>query len=92
MMDQVYNWVKKAWCNILAIWLDKYMSKLGSDLWLDIRNLQLYKAVGLNYVREIFGIKYEIKKYDNKTKCKTKNKSCGRIKRHLIIGLKEYNI
>lgn len=48
----------------------------------------------MKYKREIFSIGYKIKNYDNKAKCeyKVKDRSSGRIKKHLIIGLKEYNI
>lgn len=61
---------------------------------LDVKNLQLCKAVSLKYIRKIFGIGYEMENYDNKAKCKCKIEewSCKKIIRHLIVGLEKYNI
>lgn len=56
--------------------------------------MQFYKAVGPGYIREISDIRYGMKNYDNKAKCKceVKDESYGRIRRNLLIGLKEYII
>lgn len=78
----------------MTVWLDGYILRPGLDLRLFIKNLQLYKTVSLEYIKEIFGIRYKITNYDNKPKYKydTKDKICKKIKKHLIIDLKEYNI
>lgn len=70
------------------------MSKPDTDLWLNIWNLQLYEAISLEYVREVSGLEYGIKNYDDEVKCEyeARHKSCERIKKHLIVGLKKYNI
>lgn len=47
----------------MTAWLDKYISRLDSGLWLNIRDLKLYKAVSLKYIGEISYIKYEMKNY-----------------------------
>lgn len=39
-----------------------------------MRNLQLCKAKSLEYIKEISGIRYKIKNYNNKAKYKAKNK------------------
>lgn len=59
---------------------------------LDANNQQLYRVMGKEYVRKIFAVKYKVENYDNKIKYKAKNKSCGKIKKHLIVSLKKYNI
>lgn len=63
-------------------------------MWSDVKNLQLCRAIYLEYIREISGIRYRIKNYDNKVKCKCKAKDedYEKIKRHLIIVLEENNI
>lgn len=33
-----------------------------------------------------------MKNYDDKVKCKNKDKNCERMKKHLIVDLKKYNI
>lgn len=45
------------------IWLNRYTFRLSSDLWLDIKSLQLYKTVFLEYVKKISGIRYGIENY-----------------------------
>lgn len=56
--------------------------------------MQLYRTVNSDHIREIFDIEYKIKTYDDKTKCKCKSKdrSYGRIIGYLSIDLKKYNI
>lgn len=54
--------------------------------------MQLYRAVVSEYIKEVFGIRYRIENYIDKPKYKAKDKSCGKIRKHLIINLKEYNI
>lgn len=44
------------------------MLRPGLDLWLDIKDLQLYKTISLEYVRDISDIGYKMKNYNNKTK------------------------
>lgn len=39
------------------------MSKPDSDLWLDVKDLWLYKAIGLEYIKKISVLKYRIKNY-----------------------------
>lgn len=68
------------------------MLRPGSDFGLNLRNLQLYRVVGLEYVREVFGIEYKIENYDNKVECEVENKGCKKIERSLIVNLEEYNI
>lgn len=55
------------------------MSKQGLDLWLDIKDQELYKVVGLKYVKKILNIRYGMKNYNNKAKCKVRDKSYGRL-------------
>lgn len=54
----------------------------------------LYRAIDSEYIRKVSDIRYEIENYNDKAKGKYKveNRSYGRIRRHLIIGLKEYII
>lgn len=47
-------------CNTLAVWLNRYPSRPGLRLWLNVKNLQLYKVINLKYMIEIFDIWYEI--------------------------------
>lgn len=54
--------------------------------------MQLYKVIGSKYLKDISDIKYGMGNYNNKAKYNTKNRSFGRIKKHLIISLEEYNI
>lgn len=68
------------------------MSRPDSDLLLNIRNLQLYKNKRLKYVNEISSIRYRIKNYDDKIKCKAKDRSCKIIRKYLITDLEKYNI
>lgn len=70
MMGQMYNKVGRPLCNALAVWLDKCTSKLGSDLWLNVKNLHLYRAIDLEYVRKVSNIGYKIENYNDKTKYK----------------------
>lgn len=69
------------------------MSKPSSDLWLDIRNLQLCRAVSLKYIKKISSARYGIENYDDKTKykCESKDRSYKKIKKHMIISLKKHN-
>lgn len=77
----------------MVIWFDKWRSKPNLDLWLKIRNLQLYGGIGLEYVKEVFGIGYKIKNYNNKTKCKTEYESYDKIMRGgQIVDMEDYNI
>lgn len=62
------------------VWFDWYILRLDSDLWLDIKNIQLCRAEDFNYVREISHIRYKIENYNDKAKCKTKDRSCKRLK------------
>lgn len=68
------------------------MSKPSLDLWLDVKNLQLYRAISSKYVREVSDVRYGIENNDDKSKCKLEYRSCKQIRRYLIIGLKRYNI
>lgn len=92
MMSWVYNWTKRSWYDALVVWLDGYILRSGSDIWLHIRDLQLYWAISLKYVKKVSSIRYGIKNYDDKAKCKAKNKSCRRIKTQLIMDLEIYNV
>lgn len=76
----------------MVIWLAKCTLKPGSDLWLDVRNLQLCRAIDWQYVKEQSDIEYIIENYNDKAKYKAKDSSCEKIKRYLIISLEEYNI
>lgn len=76
----MYNWDRKFLCNTLTVWYDRHTSRPGLDLWLDERNLQLCRAISLEYIREIFGIRYEMENYDDKNEYKIKDRSCGRLK------------
>lgn len=91
-LDRVYDQEKKLWCNILVFLVDKSMTRPGSDLWFDGRDLQLYRTKYPEYVREISCIKYKINNYNNNAQCEIKNRKYRKIKRHLTIGLEEYNI
>lgn len=53
----------------------------------------MYRTVNLEYIGEISNIRYGLKNYDDKVKCKceTEDESYKRIKKHLIVVLKEYN-
>lgn len=55
-------------------------SRLGTNLWLDIRDLQLYKTVSPEYIREVSCIIYKIENYNDKTKYKTKDTNYERLK------------
>lgn len=70
------------------------MSRLGLVLSLNVKNLQLYRAISLRYIKEVFGIRYKMQNYDNKAKCiyEAKDGTCEKIKRYLIVSLGEYNI
>lgn len=57
-----------------------------------MRNLQLCRAVGLEYVREISGVRYGMENYDDKPKCEAEDRVYRKIRRHMIVGLEEYNI
>lgn len=92
MTGWIYNWDKKHWCNTLVIWLDKYILRSGSDLWLDVNNLQLYRIIGLKYVKEITNIRYKIKNYLITRPNERPKINLWKIRRYLIIGLEEYNI
>lgn len=48
--------------------------------------------MGSEYVRVVSGIEYKIKNYNDKIKYENKDRSCGKIKRHLIVDLEKYNI
>lgn len=67
--------------------LDRSMWKFDSDLWLNVKNLHLYRAISLEHDKKILDIRYKIKNYDNKVKYKAKDKSYKKIKRYLIICL-----
>lgn len=68
------------------------MLRPGSDIWLDIKNIQLSRTWDLEYVREITSMKYSIENYVM-TKLNTKLKiELWKIKKYLIIGLEKYNI
>lgn len=75
----------------MTVWLDGYMSKLDSDLKLDIKNLQLCRIVNSKYIKKISSIGYGMGNYDDKAKYETKDKSYRKVRRYLIIGLEEYN-
>lgn len=47
--------------NVLAIWLDKYTLRLNSDL-IKCKRVVATRVIGLEYVEEVSGIKYEIEK------------------------------
>lgn len=53
--------------------------------------IQLCKVLDLEYVKEIFDIKYRMKKYEYKAESKIYDKSCVTIRKHLIISLDEYH-
>lgn len=57
MVSQVYNWVERLWCNFLVVWLDGYILRPGSNLWLDVKDLQLYRIIGLKYMKKISNIR-----------------------------------
>lgn len=59
---------------------------------LDIKNLQLYRPLGWEYLKIISGMGYGIKNYNNEIKYMARNEICVMIKRHQILGLEEYNI
>lgn len=39
------------------------MLKLGLELWLDAKDLQLCKTIDLKYIKKILGVRYKIKNY-----------------------------
>lgn len=80
------------WCNVLVVWLDRYISKLGFDMWLVIKYLQLYKNISSKYVKKVLNIRYRIKENRDDAKYETENRSCKKIRKYLIIGLDKYNI
>lgn len=94
MTGWIYNWAERLWWNILVIWLEKYMLRPSLDLWLDVKTLQLYRTIDLEYIKEISNIEYKRENYDNKAgyKYKAKDKSCGRIGKYFIKDLEDYNI
>lgn len=47
----------------MVVWLDKYMSRSASNLWLDVNNFELYKAIDLKYISDISSVRYEIENY-----------------------------
>lgn len=53
---QIYDWDKKLWYDALVVWLEKYMIIPGLDFWLDMKDLQLYKAVDPKYIKDVFDI------------------------------------
>lgn len=50
------------------------------------------KAVNLKYIREISSQWYKMKNYNDKAKCKAEDWGYERIRKHLIVNLKKYNI
>lgn len=58
IISLVYNWAERPWYNVLAIWLNKCMSRPGSYLQLDVTNLQLCKTIGLEYIKKVSHIGY----------------------------------
>lgn len=50
--------------------------------------------MGSEYVKEVSIIGYKMENNDDKAKykCETKDGNYEKIKRHLIVGLEEYNI
>lgn len=68
------------------------MMRLGLDLRLDIKHLQLYSAKGSQYIRHVSGIRYGRENYDNKANGKGKEQSCERTRKYLNISLEDYNI
>lgn len=63
---KIINWVYKQDrailnASLLASWLNKEKFRPGFFTWLNIRNLQLGKAVSPEYIREISGVKYRNK-------------------------------
>lgn len=61
---------------------------------LDIKNLQLYKTVDFEYIKDILSFEYKNVNYSDKTECKydAKDKSCRKIKKRLILSFDKYNI
>lgn len=53
----------KPYCNVLALLLDGYRLRVGFDLWLDIKDLWLDKAIGPKYTKEVLGIKNRMKNH-----------------------------
>lgn len=49
--------------NILTSLLNRYISRLNFDLWLNINNLYLYRVISLEYIKEIFNVNYKIENY-----------------------------
>lgn len=92
MTGWIYNWARTLWYDVLVVWLDRYMSKPSSDFWLKVKKLQLCNILDWDYIREIFSIRYGTENYDNKVRYKAVYGGCRKIRRHLIVGLKEYNI
>lgn len=76
----------------MGVWLNNSTSRPDLDLWLDVKNQQLYRVMSSEYVRVVSGMEYKIKNYDDKIKCEEKDRSYRRIKRHMIVGLDKYNI
>lgn len=66
--------------------------RLGLDLRLDIKHLQLYSAIGSEYIKQVSDIRYGKENYDDKANGKVKEQSCERTRRYLIISLEDYNI
>lgn len=78
--------------NTLAVWFNGCILRLSSDLRLDLKNLRLYKIIGLEYVRKISDVGYRIENYNDEAEYKAKDRSCKKIRKYLIISLKKYNI
>lgn len=55
------------------------MSKPDSDFGLSVKNLWVCRIEDLKYAREISGVRYWIKNYNNKVKCKAKDESYERL-------------
>lgn len=47
--------------------------------------------MGLKYVRKVFYVWCRIENHNDKAKCNTKNRTCEKIKKHLIIGPKNFH-
>lgn len=57
-------------------------------MWLDTMNLWLCKIINLEYIREVFGVEYRMKNYNDKAKCKIEDGGYEKIKKYRIIDLK----
>lgn len=68
---------------------NKCLSRPGFELRLNIRDLQLGKIIGLEYIKKIFDIGYGMKNYVKRSSSTRLKMKLQKIRRYLILGLEK---